>query len=101
VELPEPGELSVDLRDTVFVVVGGSVGIGAAIAVALARSGSTVVIAARDTDRLADACRQAAGAGGRAYAERVDVTSPDSIDELVATVESRYGPTRVLVNSAG
>jgi 2-deoxy-D-gluconate 3-dehydrogenase len=59
------------------------------------------VVAARDTDRLADTCRQAAGAGGRAYAETVDVTSPDSIDELVATVESRYGPTRALVNSAG
>jgi NAD(P)-dependent dehydrogenase (short-subunit alcohol dehydrogenase family) len=50
---------------------------------------------------LAATCTLAAEAGGRAYAERVDVSSEESIDELVASVESRYGPTRVLVNSAG
>jgi NAD(P)-dependent dehydrogenase (short-subunit alcohol dehydrogenase family) len=95
------GQLSVDLRGTVSVVIGATAGIGSAIAVGLARSGSTVVIAARDTGRLAETSELIGRAGGQAYAERVDVTSPESVAEFAATVADRYGVARVLINSAG
>jgi NAD(P)-dependent dehydrogenase (short-subunit alcohol dehydrogenase family) len=96
-----PGGLSVDLRDTVSVVVGGSVGIGQAIALALAASGSTVVVAARDEGRLTETCERAVRQGGTAYAAQVDVTSVTSIAGLAETVVARHGVPRVLVNSAG
>lgn len=96
-----PGELSVDLRDTVSVVVGGSVGIGQAIALALSGAGSTVVVAARDEQRLAETCDLATQRGGTVHAEQVDVTSASSIAALAAAVDARHGPPRVLVNSAG
>jgi 2-dehydro-3-deoxy-D-gluconate 5-dehydrogenase len=95
------GALFVDLRDTVSVVIGGTAGIGSAIAVGLARSGSTVVVAGRDRGRLDQTRELAAQAGGRAHAEEVDVTSSDSVAALAETVAARYGVPRVLVNSAG
>jgi NAD(P)-dependent dehydrogenase (short-subunit alcohol dehydrogenase family) len=95
------GRQSVDLRETVSVVIGATAGIGSAIAVGLARSGSSVVIAGRDTGRLAETGDQIAAAGGTAHAERVDVTDPDSVADLAETVAARYGTPRVLVNSAG
>jgi NAD(P)-dependent dehydrogenase (short-subunit alcohol dehydrogenase family) len=93
--------LSVDLSGAVSVVIGATVGIGSAIAVGLARSGSTVVIAARNTGPLDETRALAAQAGGQAYIESVDVTSPDSVAALADTVSARYGVPRVLVNSAG
>lgn len=95
------GALSVDLNGATSVVIGASNGIGQAIAVALARSGSTVVVAGRDTARLEETCALAAAAGGRAVAEQVDVTSPDSVTALASLVAADHGPPRVLVNSAG
>ena len=47
----ETPDLTVDLSGAVSVVVGASVGIGQAIAVALAKSGSRVVAASRDRNR--------------------------------------------------
>ena len=49
----QPGRLSVDLRDTISVVVGGTSGIGQATAVRLAEAGSVVIVTSRDIGRLA------------------------------------------------
>jgi NAD(P)-dependent dehydrogenase (short-subunit alcohol dehydrogenase family) len=90
------------LSGALAVVVGGSQGIGAAIADALAAAGARVVLAARDAARL-DASRQRCLAAGAAEVDvqLVDVRSPDSITELAAAVRDRHGAATVLVNSAG
>lgn len=76
----------------VAVVSGGSSGIGAAAARALAADGWKVIVAARRVERLTEL---AAEINGEAHA--LDVTSDDSVSRLAADV----GPIDLLVNNAG
>jgi NADP-dependent 3-hydroxy acid dehydrogenase YdfG len=76
----------------VAVVTGGSAGIGAATARALAKAGFSVVLGARRLDRLRDV---AAEVGGRALP--LDVTDPASVETFALQVPD----ARVLVNNAG
>ncbi len=82
-------------------VTGAGKGIGAAIALALGRSGARVAVSARtaaDIERVAAAVREA---GGEAVAVACDVTRPDSIANAVACVAQTFGPVAILVNNAG
>ena len=82
-------------------VTGAGKGIGAAIALALGRSGARVAVSARtaaDIERVAAAIREA---GGEAVAVACDVTRPDSIANAVASVAHALGPVAILVNNAG
>jgi NAD(P)-dependent dehydrogenase (short-subunit alcohol dehydrogenase family) len=86
----------------VAVITGGSAGLGLAIAGALARAGSTVVLAGRSADR----CRQAAAhltaqTGSPALGHGCDVTDEDAVDRLVDRALSAYGRLDALVTSAG
>jgi NADP-dependent 3-hydroxy acid dehydrogenase YdfG len=74
------------------VVTGASSGIGAASARALAADGFDVVVAARRKDRIEALAEEI---GGRAVV--CDVTDPDSVAQLAASVES----VDVLLNNAG
>jgi NADP-dependent 3-hydroxy acid dehydrogenase YdfG len=92
----------VDVKGAVVVVTGASAGIGEATAVALARRGARVVLAARRLDRLESLADRIERAGGSALALRVDVTHPDEVDALPGFVREVYGrPADVLVNNAG
>jgi len=82
-------------------VTGASSGIGAALAVALARAGATVGICARRADRLGevlDVCRAHAP---RSRMWAVDLGDLDAIPAFAATVETALGGVDVLVNCAG
>ena len=83
-------------------VTGSARGIGRAIAERLAADGFCVVIA--DIDEVAaraTAHQLAAGDPERAFALRVDVSDPTSVQALVAAVLERCGQIDVLVNNAG
>lgn len=82
-------------------VVGGGGGLGQAMARGLADAGAAVVVADADAARADAAAARIAAAGGRAWARPVDVTSPESVERVVADAEGLAGPLRVLVNSAG
>jgi 3-oxoacyl-[acyl-carrier protein] reductase len=91
-----------DLSDKIAVVTGGSRGIGRATAATLAARGAHVVInyvsgeeAARET--VTDIER----AGGKAEAERCDVSSFDQAENFVAGVAKRLGKLDILVANAG
>jgi short-subunit dehydrogenase len=90
-----------ELKDAVAVVTGASSGIGERTAIALARSGASVVLAARRTDRLERLAESIQSAGGWAVPVHCDVTDRESIQELRNTVESAFGRIDVLVNNAG
>lgn len=92
----------VDLNGATSVIIGGNQGIGAAIATGLARSGSRVVLAARDEQRLAEASADIkSGPNAGVVVTRVDVTSVDSIRSAAEELETSVGVPRILVNSAG
>lgn len=90
-----------ELKGAVVVVTGASSGIGEATAVAFARRGARVVLAARRTERLASLADRIERAGGRALAARCDVTDPHDLRTLRAVTEEAFGPADVLVNNAG
>jgi NADP-dependent 3-hydroxy acid dehydrogenase YdfG len=91
----------VNISGAVVVVVGASSGIGEATALAFARLGARVVVAARRTDRLDAVVDRIERGGGRALAATCDVTRPDQLETLRVVTEEAFGPTDVLVNSAG
>ena len=76
-------------------VVGGSSGIGAAVARELARRGATVAISARREDRLREV------SGGDMLVAPADVTDAASVAAAAARVREELGPIDLAVLSAG
>jgi NAD(P)-dependent dehydrogenase (short-subunit alcohol dehydrogenase family) len=76
-------------------VIGGSSGIGAAVARELARRGATVAVSARRKEQLQDV------AGGDMLVLPADVTDPASIASAAARVRQELGPIDLTVLSAG
>lgn len=83
-------------------VIGGTSGIGRAIAERFAEEGANVVVAGRDRARGAEAAAacKASGAADASFVE-TDVGVPESIDALGRAVADAYGAPHVAVNCAG
>ncbi|WP_405285043.1 SDR family NAD(P)-dependent oxidoreductase [Gaopeijia maritima] len=89
------------LRDRTAVVTGGSSGIGAECARALAREGAAVVVAGRSLGPLEAVVAEIGASGGRAMAVRCDVSDEESVSALAEAARDAMGPVDILVNSAG
>jgi NAD(P)-dependent dehydrogenase (short-subunit alcohol dehydrogenase family) len=82
------------------IVTGGSLGIGKAIALELAREGVNVAIAARTKGPLEAAAQEIATATGRRILPLVtDVTSRTQVEDMVAQAAAQLGGVHILVNS--
>lgn len=97
--------VAIDLSGKVALVTGGSQGIGAAIAHRLSQAGALVAIGYFPSDICRDDAERLAGeleaAGGRAYAAPGDVTSSESVAEMIRLASSNYGRLDILINNAG
>jgi 3-oxoacyl-[acyl-carrier protein] reductase len=89
------------LQGRIALVTGASQGIGRACALELARAGATVVLAARNQAKLAEAVAEIEGAGGQAAAFSLDVASEESIKTGAKAALERFGKVEILVNNAG
>jgi NAD(P)-dependent dehydrogenase (short-subunit alcohol dehydrogenase family) len=92
---------SFHLAGEVALVTGASSGIGRHLAELLAAAGAKVALAARRVDRLVEAARDIAVAGGESLPIACDVTRSDSVAAAVAQAETGLGPLTILVNNAG
>jgi 3-oxoacyl-[acyl-carrier protein] reductase len=91
-----------ELRGRVALVTGASRGIGAAIAVALAREGASIGVNYREREAEArEVQRRIVEGGGRAIVLQADVSRKDEVERLVRRVEAELGPVDILVNNAG
>jgi citronellol/citronellal dehydrogenase len=95
------------LQGRVAIVTGASRGIGKAIAIALAREGARVVVAARTVRELPviagsieTTAEEINACGGSALALKADVTSEESVAGLVAKTLAEWGRIDILVNNA-
>lgn len=91
------------LHGQVALVTGAATGIGAAIAMTLAREGATVALNHLGTQRVeADKVTRAIReAGGQALGFDTDLSQPEQVQELANQVVRRLGPITLLVNNAG
>jgi NAD(P)-dependent dehydrogenase (short-subunit alcohol dehydrogenase family) len=89
------------LHDRVVVVTGASSGIGEATAIAFARAGAKVVLAARRAERLAALRAKIESDGGTALDVVADVTDEAAVIALFGATLDAFGAIDVLVNNAG
>jgi len=94
--------MSKKLEGKVAVVTGASKGIGAAIALHLAREGAAVVVNYSSSKEGADRIvGEITGNGGRAVAVQANVAKEADIRRLFAETKKAFGRLDVLVNNAG
>ena len=90
-----------DLSGRVAVVIGGTSGLGRAIAIGLAESGADVVPSGRRKEMADSVCAEIEKLGRRTLRHGVDVGNRESIDELRDLVVKELGHVDILVNAAG
>jgi NAD(P)-dependent dehydrogenase (short-subunit alcohol dehydrogenase family) len=91
------------LAGKVAIVTGAGRGIGAAIALAFAREGASVVLAELDVGTARETAARIADETGsqNVLAVETDVTQSVSVQRAVAQAEQAFGPVDTLVNNAG
>lgn len=90
-----------ELAGKTAIVTGGGRGLGRAIALAYARAGANVVVAARSADEVAETAWLIEELGQATLAVPADVRDPAQIANLVTQADQRFGSVTILVNSAG
>lgn len=94
--------MQIDLHGKRVLVTGGNSGLGAAMVRAFGAAGARVginyVARPEDTDALVAEIKKA---GGEAIAIEADVSAPDSVAEMFASLDKAWGGIDVLVNNAG
>ncbi|KIW52445.1 hypothetical protein PV05_08080 [Exophiala xenobiotica] len=89
------------LAGRVAVVTGASSGIGAAVAVALAREGCHVALAARRIDALESIKRRMVVREGKVIVRQTDVTDRKQVEALINAAHGELGPVDIIVSCAG
>jgi NAD(P)-dependent dehydrogenase (short-subunit alcohol dehydrogenase family) len=89
------------MTSRIAMITGAGSGIGRASALALARTGYTVVLAGRRLDALEAVAAEVRDGGGVALAVPTDIRDPQSVATLFETTAARFGRLDVLFNNAG
>ena len=90
-----------DLTGRTAVVIGGTSGIGRAIAHGLAEAGADVVCTSRRSDQVEAAAAEIESMGRRTIRCLSDVSDRGSIESLLNESTAEFGTVDILVNSAG
>lgn len=93
--------MDLGLSGKVVIITGSSDGLGASTARTLAKEGASVVICARNLEKLQAVTSDIAAAGGHVLAVQTDVTKFEHLENLVAQTVQRFGRIDALVNNAG
>jgi NAD(P)-dependent dehydrogenase (short-subunit alcohol dehydrogenase family) len=89
------------IQGRVALVTGGGRGIGRAVALALARAGADVAVAARSVPEIEAVAAEIAALGRRTHFFPLDVSDRAMIARAPRVVADRLGPVDILVNNAG
>jgi 3-oxoacyl-[acyl-carrier protein] reductase len=89
------------LENKIALITGAGGGLGAAMALACAREGASVVCQDVREDTARVAADAVIASGGHALAQACDVTDAAAVDAMFDDVATRLGAVNVLVNNAG
>jgi len=89
------------LENQSAIVTGGGHGIGRAIALALARQGSHVLVCGRNLERLEQTAADIRKLERQGLAMPCDVAQEDQVDAMVQATVCAFGQVDILVNNAG
>jgi NADP-dependent 3-hydroxy acid dehydrogenase YdfG len=89
------------LESKVAIVTGGGTGIGRGVAVALAKSGSQVVVCGRRQEPISETVTTIQQQGGQALAVPTDISQETDVDRLVKSALEAFGTLDILINNAG
>jgi len=89
------------LQGKIAIVTGSTKGIGRAVAIGYAEEGATVIVCGRSEDLAESLAEELTQKGKKAVALRLDVTSVDSVKQVVDQVAQQFGRIDILVNNAG
>ena len=95
------GHPQLDLTNKIAVVIGGTSGIGLALAKGLATAGADVVATGRRTELARSATQEIKALGRRSIEISCDVTDESSLKGLLNATCSALGGVQILVNCAG
>lgn len=90
-----------ELSGKTAVVIGGTSGIGLALAKGLAEAGANVVPSGRRSEQVRAAVRAIDALGGRSLSFPCDVTDEASLEKLLRKAMEEFGSVEILVNCAG
>ena len=90
-----------DLHGKSAVVLGGTSGIGYAIALALVEAGADVVASSRRTEAVEETANAIERLGGKTLRLSSDVADRESLEQLRERVERELGPVSIVFNCAG
>jgi NAD(P)-dependent dehydrogenase (short-subunit alcohol dehydrogenase family) len=89
------------LNEQTAIVTGAGTGIGHAVALALAREGTQVVVCGRRAEPLEKTVAAITQMGGNGLSVQADVSHADEVSRLVKTTVDKYGKADILINNAG
>ena len=90
-----------ELKDKVVVITGGGRGLGRSLALALAREGARLVLAARTESELLAVQEEVQALGAEAYVVPTDVADVEQVQQLATKVLDKFGTVDVIINNAG
>ncbi len=89
------------LSGRIAIVTGGGRGIGKAVALAYAQEGADIALVARSSGEIKQAASEIKALGRQALAVQADVSNPEDVKQMVATVLENFGKVDILFNAAG
>lgn len=94
-------KVTFDMKDKVALVIGGTSGIGYAIALEYARWGANVIAVGRRADKCKEVAEEIANEGVKTLVYPVDASDKDGLVALRDKIVNEFGGIDILVNSAG
>lgn len=89
------------MKNNLILITGGSSGIGKAAAIELLKTGATLILQARDLNKLKAVAKELDPSGKRVFVYSVDLMNQNAVEQSAEKIISAHGIPDIVINSAG